>query len=152
SHAADGRSRRHRRRPGHTPSRGGGLVRRLQLSARQTAAITIFRSGQGFSVAEKKPSRRPLTYSHSRTYVFASTKYEHSSSRTVRWKDTGRPNLGGTCLFASRRQTDQAADDAVTEATGAGRALRIISFSASTMRKNTKPPTNSHGHTQSGIA
>ena len=66
--------------------------------------------------------------------------------------DTGRPNLSGTCLFASRRQTNQAADAGATEATGIGRVVRMISFSASTMRKNTRPPTNSHGQTQSGIA
>src|SRR6516164_11449694 len=46
----------------------------------------------------------------------------------------------------------QARDSARTAMAGAGRAMRMTSFSASTTRKNTSPPRNNHGQTQSGIA
>src|SRR5271169_3852440 len=55
-------------------------------------------------------------------------------------------------LDRAERQSAHAIDSARIGATGAGREIRMISFSASTTRKNTRPPTNSHGHTQSGIA
>jgi hypothetical protein len=55
-------------------------------------------------------------------------------------------------LDPAERQSAQAIDSARIGAAGAGREIRMISFSASTIRKNTRPPMNSHGQTQSGIA
>ena len=65
-------------------------------------------------------------------------------------RNTGRPNLG--CRGAQRRPRAQAVDSVRTGAPRIGRDIRRKSFSASTTRKNTRPPRNSHGHTQSGIA
>jgi hypothetical protein len=50
------------------------------------------------------------------------------------------------------RQSAQAGNSVRTGAPRERRVIRMISFSASTTKKKTRPPTNSHGHTESGIA
>ena len=49
-------------------------------------------------------------------------------------------------------QTSQAGDCARTGVSAAERETRIMNFSVSTTRKKTRPPSNSHGQAQSGIA